>query len=241
MKTLKFYTLALGIMASVLSIASCDNDDDKYGNIMPTALVTVYPGATDGFTMQLDDATTLVPTNMKASPFGEKQVRALVNYDYEGQTNGSIRNVRVNWIDSIRTKMPVVTTGDDDKAFGNDPLEIVRDWVTVAEDGYLTLRIRTLWGGSKTHFINLVSGVNKDNVYELTLRHDANGDAAMRMGDALIAFNLNNLWPDAGKDVKIKLNWTSFSGPKSMEFPLTMHKVQTQAATERAQFGKCVE
>lgn len=241
MKTLKLSILALGLVASVLSLASCD-DDDKCTVIRPTALVTVYPGTTDGFTMQLDDATTLVPTNMKASPFGDKQVRALVGYDDEGLTNGSIRNVRVNWIDSIRTKMPVPTTGgNDDKTFGNDPLEIVRDWVTVAEDGYLTLRIRTLWGGNATHFINLVSGVNKDNVYELTLRHDANGDVAGRWGDALIAFNLNNLWPDAGKDVKIKLNWTSFSGPKSMEFPLKMHKAQTQATNERVQFANRVE
>lgn len=240
MKTLKLSILALGLVASVLSLASC-NDDDKYADIRPTALVTVYPGTTDGFTMQLDDATTLVPTNMKASPFGDKHVRALVNYDYEGQTNGNIRNVRVNWIDSIRTKMPVLTTGDDDKAFGNDPIEIVRDWTTVAEDGYLTLRIRTLWGGSKTHFINLVSGVNKDNVYELTLHHNANGDAPVRMGDALIAFNLNKLWPGAGKDVKIKLNWTSFEGPKSIEFPLTMHSKPTSAVAERAQFGNRVE
>lgn len=241
MKTLKISIMTLGLTASLFSLASCSADDDKYANIHPTALVTVYPSATDGFTMQLDDATTLVPTNMKASPFGDKQVRALVNYNDEEQTNGSIRNVRINWIDSIRTKMPVPTTDNDDKTFGNDPIEIVRDWVTVAEDGYLTLRIRTLWGGSKTHTLNLVSGANKDNIYELTLRHDANGDVAGHWGDALIAFNLNKLYPNAEKDVKIKLNWTSFSGPKSIEFPLTMHKDLIYTSTERAQFGKCVE
>lgn len=241
MKTLKISIMALGLTASLLSLASCSLDDDKDDNIRPTALVTVYPNATDGFTMQLDDATMLVPTNMKASPFGDKQVRALVNYNDEEQTKGSIRNVHVNWIDSIRTKMPVPTTGDDDRAFGNEPIEIVRDWVTVAEDGYLTLRIRTLWGGNKAHSLNLVSGVNKDNVYELTLHHDANGDDAIRMGDALIAFNLNKLWPNAGKDVKIKLNWKSFSGSKSIEIPLTMHKNQIYTSAECAQFGKCVE
>lgn len=241
MKLLKHSIMALGLTASVLSLVSCNDDYDMYTNIRPTALVTVYPSTTDGFTMQLDDATTLVPTNMKASPFGNKQVRALINYNYESQTNGSVRNVHVNWIDSIRTKQPVQTTDNDDKAFGNDPIEIVRDWVTVAEDGYLTLRIRTLWGGRKTHFVNLVSGVNKNNVYELTLRHNANGDAAMHMGDALIAFNLNALWPNAGKEVKIKLNWTSFSGTKSIELPLTMHRTPASVITERAQFGKCVE
>ena len=77
--------------------------------------------------------------------------------------------------------------------FGNDPIEIVRDWVSVAEDGFVTLRIRTLWGGTTKHVINLVSGVNKDNVYEFDLRHNAQGDTNGRMGDALIAFDLNSL------------------------------------------------
>ncbi len=50
-------------------------------------------------------------------------------------------------MDSIRTKMPVVSAGENnDEKFGNDPIEIVKDWVTIAEDGYLTLRIRTKWG-----------------------------------------------------------------------------------------------
>ena len=30
--------------------------------------------------LQLDDKTTLLPTNMTKSPYGEKEVRALVNY-----------------------------------------------------------------------------------------------------------------------------------------------------------------
>ena len=98
----------------------------------------------------------------------------------------------------------------------------MRDWVTVAEDGYLTLRLRTIWGGGK-HIINLVGGVNKDNVYEFDLRHNAQGDISGVLGDALIAFDLNSMWPDHPEEVKIKLNWKSFSGKKSMEFPLKMH------------------
>lgn len=237
MKAMKLSVLALGLAAALPVLNSCDTDSDcKDAVRWPTALVTVYPGAPSGFTMQLDDKTTLVPTNMTASPFGGKNVRALVNYTEENATNGSVRNVHVNWIDSIRTKLPVETTGADDKTqYGNDPIEIVRDWVTVAEDGFVTLRIRTLWGGNTTHVLNLVGGVNKDNVYEFDLRHNANGDTSGRVGDALIAFNLNGRWTELPDDVKIKINWRSFSGDKSAEFSLKMHQGgKTEAAVEQA-------
>ena len=62
------------------------------------------------------------------------------------------------------------------------------------------------------HNINLLTGVNPDNPYEVELRHDANGDIGGSMGDALIAFNLDDLPPKDGQTVKLKLNWKSFSG-----------------------------
>ena len=128
-----------------------------------------------------------------------------------------------------------MTQGSEEKnakAFGNDPIEIVRDWVSVAEDGFVTLRIRTLWGGTTKHVINLVSGVNKDNVYEFDLRHNAQGDTNGRMGDALIAFDLNSLWKEHPKELKIKLNWLSFRGKKSAELSLKMHTVTSAYNTE---------
>ena len=151
-------------------------------------------------------------------------MRALVNYVEESSSNGSYRNVRVNWIDSIRTKYPVMTTGDDNSAYGNDPIEIVRDWVTVAEDGFLTLRIRTLWGlGQGPHIVNLVYGTEKGNVETLVLHHDAQGDTNGVMADGLIAFNLNKLY-EGRENVTLKLKWTSFSGDKSITFKYCTNK-----------------
>ena len=243
MKKRNLVGLLLGLFVSSVCMTSCDNEDD-YAIYRPTALVTVYPKSADTFVMQLDDKTTLIPTNMKASPFGEKHVRALVNYEDESELQVSdVRNVHVNWIDSIRTKEPVPTTGvDDAEIYGNDPIEIVRDWVTVAEDGFLTLRVRTKWGSGKIHYINLITGVNKENEYELTLRHDANGDMSDFVGDALIAFDLNGLWGDFQDDIKIKLNWLSFSGEKSTEFSLKMHPTDAPAEVrERLPLSRCVK
>lgn len=224
----KLLITALGLLASSMAFQSClDDNDDCIELRRPTAIVTVSPVDDGSFMMYLDKSTVLIPSNMNKSPYGNKEVRALVNYteDTPGGYGAEIRSVKVNWLDSIRTKMPVVITNADEiNQFANDPIEIVHDWVTVAEDGYLTLRIRTTWGPYNTpHYIDLVSGINADDPYELELRHDAKGDTGGRIGDGLIAFNLNKL-PHHGTDMKIKLKWHSFSGPKSAEFAIDMRE-----------------
>ena len=227
MNRFKLMTCALGLSALACTVQSCtDDDDDNITLLRPTALVTVRPTGNGTFTMQLDNTTTLSPSNMKSSPFGDKEVRALVNYtETDAVSSGSTRSVHVNWMDSIRTKAPVPDLGTkNDSIYGDDPIEIVKDWVTIAEDGYLTLRLRTLWGtGGNKHYVNLLTGANADDPYELELRHDANGDTGSIMGDALIAFNLNDLQGKDGQDVKLKLSWKSFSGKKSAEFDLRLH------------------
>ncbi len=239
--------LLLSIVGVVvlMMLPSCTNDDDSPELLRPTALVTVCPNADGSFIMQLDNATQLVPTNLKTSPFGTKEVRALVNYT---ETNVSpqdkkVRNVEVNWLDSIRTKLPVETLGKQDEIkYGNDPIEIVQDWVTVAEDGYLTLRIRTLWGSPHaTHILNLVTGTNPEDPYELELRHDAKGDKNGRWGDALIAFNLNKLPRGDAGIAKIKLKWKSFTGDKSAKFEIKMRPLKQEIDANNIQYSRGIE
>lgn len=239
--------LLLSIVGVVvlMMLPSCTNDDDSPELLRPTALVTVCPNADGSFIMQLDNATQLVPTNLKISPFGTKEVRALVNYT---ETNVSpqdkkVRNVEVNWLDSIRTKLPVETLGKQDEVkYGNDPVEIVQDWVTVAEDGYLTLRIRTLWGSPHaTHILNLVTGTNPEDPYELELRHDAKGDKNGRWGDALIAFNLNKLPRGDAGIAKIKLKWKSFTGDKSAKFEIKMRPLKQEIDANNIQYSRGIE
>lgn len=229
MKKFRFTFMLVTIFVTSFALQSClDDDDDNYPAIYPNALVTVKNLADNSCYLQLDDNTTLRPINLTKSPFGTKEVRALVNYTETNDAPGTYtKSVQVNWMDSIRTKLPVATLGDDnDKKFGNDPIEIINDWVTIAEDGYLTLRFRTLWGyGYKIHSINLLTNVNPENPYELELRHNANGDIAGREGDGLIAFNLRSLPTTAGKTVKLKLKWKSFSGNKSVEFEFNNRSV----------------
>ena len=231
MNKLKLWGIALPILFLSVAATSCLDDDNDDVVAVPTALVTVRLAA-EGFTMQLDENTTLVPANLDKSPFGDKEVRAIITFsEVDGGDKGSVRSVYLHSIDSIRTKMPEATLGDlDNETFGNDPIEIVRDWVTVAEDGYLTLRIRTVWGFANVkHRISLVTGTDRDNPYRLVLHHDACGDLAGTMGDGLIAFNLKDLPHDPDEEVTITLVWKSFSGEKSTDFKLKFHKSAVSA------------
>lgn len=223
MKKMKFAIAALlGTLSA--GLVSCDDDDTLYyGSLYANALVTVRPNADNSdFYLQLDDTTTLKAVNMKHSPFGTREVRALANLtESDAPAEGYDKAVFVNWIDSLLTKEPVADLGEENaKVYGNDPVEIVRNWVTVAEDGYLTLRFRSSWDPyfGKKHIVNIVASSDPATPYTLTFYHNANGDAGGVIGDGIVAFNLSSLPDTNGKEVDLTLKWNSFSGEKSTTF-----------------------
>lgn len=223
MKTMKIFTVALLAFVSVFTLFSCDDDDNVvwYYPSYPNALVTVKPVDNGGFFLQLDDNTTLFPTNVSKSPYGTKEVRALLRYtEVEPVNDDYTKSVVVHWMDSILTKDAVRYSAIEDvDEYGEDPIEIVKDWVNIAEDGYLTLRFRTRWGGNGVaHFVNLLTGQNPDDPYEVEFRHNAYGDLNGSWGDALVAFRLKDLPDTEGKTVKLTLKYKSFSGEKSIQF-----------------------
>lgn len=225
MKKMKLKPVVPAILLAALlpMLHSCLDNDDNYYIVYnaPNAIVTVKPIDNGSFYMQLDDSTTLLPVNMKKSPYGDKELRALVScYEVNNPDKTYSKAVHVNWIDSILTKPTVANQGTlNDSLYGNDPVEIIKDWITIAEDGYLTLRFRTKWSGNGiTHHVNLLTDVNPENPYEVQFRHDAHGDICGIWGDGLVAFRLSDLPDTNGKTVKLKLTWNSYDGEKSTEF-----------------------
>lgn len=214
--------MTVSVICVALAFQSCLDDDDTDWDLRyPNALVTVKPISGNAFFLQLDDNTTLLPTNMTSSPFGTKEVRALVNYkEVDKPSEGYSKAIYINWIDSLLTKAIAPDLGaENDEIYGTNPVEIVNDWVTIAEDGYLTLRFRTIFGDAgKAHFVNLLASTDPAKPYEVEFRHNAYGDIHGRKADGLVAFNLNSLPDTQGQTVKLKLKWKSFSGDKSFEF-----------------------
>ena len=196
-----YIVLILGIVLGTFSLQSCLNDDDTdYPTNIPNALVTIKTNSSTGQVyFQLNDETTILPTNMKTSPYGKKELRALTNIKVQdGKTEGYSKSV-----------------------YGKDPVEIVKDWTTVVEDGYLTLRFRTYFGNGKKHVVTLVKG---DNPYEVVLHHNASGDTKGLIRDGLVAFRLSDLPDTQGKTVDLTLKWQSFSGVKTVKFKYKSRK-----------------
>lgn len=234
MKKKRILTYALGMALALTGLQAC-SDDDCGGCILPpgaraNALVTVKPqGEGKTVLLQLDDSTTMTPVNMAQSPFGEKEVRALCHFRLaEEPADKRHLKVYINWMDSILTKRMAPDLGETEnvKTYGTDPVEIMRDWTTVAEDGYLTLRFLTRWGDNTPHLVNLVAD-NASKPYELTFHHKGNTNGPVGYG--LVAFKLSDLPDTNGKTVDVKLKWTSFSGPKEVTF-----KYCTQRSTGSA-------
>ena len=227
-KITKLFSIS-AIMSSALIFGSCSSEGDSYIYVggYANALVTVKPVSEDECYLQLDENTTLFPVNMKGSPYGGKEVRALINY-YEVSSRhvDYTKNVYVNWIDSIRTKSTVPSLGaENDEKYGNDPVEIVDDWMTISEDGYLTLRFRTITAGiGKTHYVNLLTQVDPYDPYVVEFRHDANGDVQGFYADGLVAFRLDQLPDTNGETVKLTLKWKAFGSEKSTTFDYCTRK-----------------
>jgi hypothetical protein len=212
----KFFYSFLCATLAVAALSSCDKDDNiDYSKYYANSIVTVKTD-TKGLLLQLDDSTTIRPTNIQKSPFKNSEVRALCNITFDGSIiRGTENKAYVNWMDSVRTKNAIAYTSG--MKLANDPLEVVDDWTTVVEDGYITVRFRTYFG-VKTHVFNIVTGANAKNPYEIVLTHNADGELSGNVGDGIIAFNLSSLPSTNGKYVPITLKWNSFSGEKTTTF-----------------------
>ena len=237
MKRKQLWLIALAMIVAGTGFQSCrdENNDDSLS--YPTALVTVKPNTTNSsFTMQLNDSVVLLPANIKEAPFGSKEVRALVNYTLaEENTAHSGKMVNINWIDSVRTKNMAPTLGDKNTVtYGIDPLEVVNDWVSIAEDGYLTLRFRTRWGVGVRHLVNLVPTGDQKDPYQVTFFHNAQKDLYGRVGDGIVAFRLDRLPDTKGKTVWLTLKWNSYSGMKMAKFKYCTRKETYASHTHMA-------
>lgn len=126
----------------------------------------------------------------------------------------------INWIDSILTKPTVANLAEkNDSAYGNDPVEIVNSFETVAEDGYLTLRFRTRWASGRPHRVNLVHRTDVNTPYLLQFYHDAPPEsAAGPVADGLVAFRLDSTFNEPDTTINITLQWNSYSGTKTHTF-----------------------
>lgn len=208
-----FIALA-AMVAATVSISSCRSDNFNTDGLLVNAIVTVKSEG-GRCALQVEDDIKVYPTNVKDGIFGGREVRALTQFTSKGTsplTDG--QEVSLLWIDSVLTKKALVA--EEGVEYGNDPVDIYNDWLTVAEDGYVNLHIRTYFGYSDTpHLVNLVGGTNPDNPYEFVFHHDAQGDIDGRANETELAFNIKDFLPKTAGEVELTVKFESFEGLKS--------------------------
>ncbi len=224
MKANGIISIGAAAILAVSSLSSCSNRNNEY-RAYREAIVTVKPLENGSYYMQLTDNETLCPEGYLKSPFKDKEVRAYTIYSNTNLTDPDYgKVVTVERLDSIRTKDPVLYNGETEEElvelYGNDPVEIMNSWMTGVEDGYLTINFFThwSWSGHVQHTVNLVTGMNPDDPYEVRFMHDANNDLSQREGYSTVAFRLGSLPDTNGETVKLTLKWKAFGKEKSASF-----------------------
>ena len=82
MKTLKSFMLLVGILLGSTVFYSCLDDDDAYSEFWRDsvqAIVTVKPLSDNSYYMQLDDSTTLFPTNSLSIRTTRRRLKAMTS------------------------------------------------------------------------------------------------------------------------------------------------------------------
>lgn len=213
---------ALGLVAGCSKGERMPYDDAERGNAadnqaIPSetydAIVTVKRSTSDTLYFQLDDNTRLFPENYQRKGSGLEMQRVichLTEYLYLDSPYGNY--AWVDWLEPLE-KGALQTSAATCTEAG---LDILNDWMTSVEDGFLTLHYRTWWGsGSVRHRISLHGGLNPEDPYELLLVHDACGDEALEQADALIYFDINSLPHTEGQYRTLTLKWTSGEGSRT--------------------------
>ena len=84
----------------------------------------------------------------------------------------------------------------------SDPMDIVLDWMTCLEDGFLTLHYMIPTSGEKKHEFSLFQSLYDYNQYYLI--HQADGDTKGSMKDGIVCFDVSNaLSKTEGKKVEL--------------------------------------
>lgn len=203
------------LLALPTFFTACNDDDDSVRGRVYDAIVTVLPGE-NGVWFAVNDSVVVTPSNITKPIYGNREVRALTRFmvpsSSAGLTDGQA--VEVLAIDSILTKPATQWTETVDKELGNDPVAIGKDWLTVAEDGYLTLHIYVRTNqASAPHYLHLLKGRDPQKPYELELRHTANGSLGSMSVGGYVAFDIKDILPiGIDKTVNLTVRYRDFNG-----------------------------
>lgn len=220
--------IVFGILVGLMfAFASC-NDDEGY------SLGNVWVGFgvledADSYKIVLDDGEVLYAVAFaghdpwhgyeyaKESHEIEVGDRMMVNFtilDDETNDAGEIvaYYVRINSVKEVLTKDILDITEANKDSIGNDAIIVKECWMA---NDLLNFQLK-YYGGSETHFINLVKQPGdltaEDQPFELELRHNNNGDSEDILYNAFVSFRLDSLQVAGLDSVRFKVTSTDYDG-----------------------------
>ena len=120
--------------------------------------------------------------------------------------------ILVEWASPLDVGSVSDLGSDATKSRGNDPVDIITDWMTSLEDGFFTLHYSIPGSGNMKHDFTLSRG---ESAYEFILSHNAHGDTKGALMDGLVCFDVSRLLPDTeGKTVELHLIYTDLNNTK---------------------------
>ena len=149
--------------------------------------------------LQLDPVSKGWIVNPEAVSGIPDVTRLFVQYDViraEGMPSFCTEPVRVDWATPL--DVGSVSLGQGDIAYtsvSGDPVDVVSDWVTSLEDGFLTVHYSAPVSGNKKHSFLLCKGASP---YAFYFVHDAHGDEGGALTDGIVCFPVEEYLPDTG-------------------------------------------
>ena len=192
--------------------------DDRVEKESHYAVVTLKKDA-EGLYFQMDDQVTAEPLNRSAILF-DGETRCMISYrQVIGQaTSPRTWRIVLDWMEPLETfgLEEITQTSYEASIPEEDPVDLHPDsWMTVLEDGYLTLHYTVMSGGEKAHRFRLLYGGNPADPFELRLVHDRCGDPASYPEEGIVAFRLSGLPDTEGVSVPLTLKYKPLNGTSS--------------------------
>lgn len=207
----------------MLTIPSCDTDEgyslDKYWVSLATVKTNDQPAGS--YYLILDNRQKLWPAAQKFYFNAIEGERVLVNYTLLSDQMGDYDHyIRVNTISKVLLKTVIELNQQNQDSIGNNPVTLEDVWLS---GKYLNVMFGYWGSGHKTHYINLVNNTTvahpADNCIYLELRHNANGDSALRHFHGLVSFDLTDQLTGGQTEARFSiLVLTEAQGAKSFKF-----------------------
>ncbi|MFV0376466.1 MAG: hypothetical protein ACK5JD_04100 [Mangrovibacterium sp.] len=203
---------------TVISLASCDWDDDGYslGDFWVDFGLIESGDDGENFTIHVDDGYAIVPVNMNQIDTEKwaNDTRVIVNYtivgDKDVEAEEKVYYAKINDLDKVLYKPVFEITPETEDSIGNDPIIVDNMWV---KDHMLSFRLH-YYGNSKIHFINLVKSpgeVTEDDLpLQLELRHNEKGDQRSYLMTAFVTFDLRSIQVEGLNSMAIEIRGTGY-------------------------------